>query len=121
MSQDNPSPRSVTVGFTSVGVGSLLSAIISASIAGVVPSFFIQACPSNVGYIQLGIASTVDQMSAQVGSALVASNSIMTLDSGQSAEIKASEWDDNRSGLRLRDFIIAASATTDQAVITFFV
>lgn len=121
MSQDNPSPRQVTVSFTSAGVGSLLSAVISGSIAGVVPSFFVQACPSNTGYIQLGVASTVAQMSAQVGSALVASNSIASLDSGQSIEIKASEWDDREANLRFADFIIAASATVDQAVITFFI
>lgn len=121
MSKDVPSPRQITINFTSAGVGSALSVVVSGSIATVAPSFFIQALPSNTGYIQLGVASTVAQMSAVVGSALVASNSIVSLDSGQSIQMKASEWSDNREMLRFEDFIIAASATTDQAVITFFV
>ena len=121
MSQETASPRRVTVSFTSVNVGSVLSVLISGSIAGAVPSFFVQACPSNTGYIQLGVASTVAQMSAVVGSTLVASNSIASLDSGQSIEIKASEWDTNRSKVSFADFIMSASATVDQAVITFFV
>lgn len=77
--------------------------------------------PSNLGYISLGIASTVAQMSAQVGSVLVSSNAIVSLDSGQSVQIKASEWSDNREMLKFEDFIIAASNTVDQAVISFFV
>ena len=121
MSKENPSPRSVIVAFTSANVGSALSAIISGSIAQVVPSFFLQALPSNTGYIQLGIASTVSQMSAQVGSALVGSNSIVSLDSGQSVSMKASEWSEYRAMLRFEDFIISASVTADQAVISFFV
>ena len=124
MSQDFPSPRSVNVSFTSAGVGSLLSVIISPSIVGVTPSIFIQANDANTGFIRLGIASTVAQMSAQVGSALVGSNSIITLDSGQSFQLRASDWktdDDGSAYLTLSDFIIAASVTADQAVITFFV
>ena len=121
MSQEFPSPRSVTVSFTSAGVGSLLSVVITPSISGAVPSFFIQACPSNIGYILLGVASTVAQMSAQVGSALVASNCIVSLDSGQSVEIKSSEWKERNYNVVFSDYIIAASATVDQAVITFFV
>lgn len=121
MSKDQPSPRSITISFTSAGVGSALSALVAASIAQVCPSFFLQALPSNTGYIQLGVASTVSQMSAQVGSALVASNSIVSLDSGQSVNMKASEWSDYREMLTFSDFIISASATTDQCVLTFFV
>jgi len=120
VSKDFPSPRRVTVSFTSVGVGSVLSAIVSGSIANAVPSFFVQALPSNTGYIYLGVASTVDG-TVTVASALVASNSIVTLDSGASVEIKASEWHDHQEMFRFSDFVIAASATTDQAVISFFV
>ena len=120
MSQDVPSPRQITVSFTSVGVGSLLSAIVPTTIAGQVPSFFIQACPSNVGYILLGVASTVTGMSAVVGSAMVSSNAIVSLDSGQSVEIKASEWKEHNSNLILSNYNISCTSTLDQAVLTFF-
>ena len=121
MSQDQPSPRSFIIAFTSAGVGSVLTAFSPATVSAVVPSFFIQALPSNLGYIQLGVASTVAQMSAQVGSALVASNAIVSLDSGQSVQLKASDWSKRSENLRLEDFIISASNTADQAVITYFV
>lgn len=120
MSKDQPSPRRVTLSFTSAGVGSQLSAIVTGSQPQVVPSFFIQALPSNTGHIHLGVSSTVDG-TVTVGSALVASNAIVTLDSGQSVEIKASEWDEHQSQIRFQDFIVSASATADKAVISFFV
>lgn len=44
MSKENPSPRSVTLTFTSVNVGSVLSTLVSGSITQVVPSFLFKQC-----------------------------------------------------------------------------
>ena len=75
-----------------------------------VPSFFIQAMASNIGYILIGNSSGV-----------VATTAMAVLDSGAGIDFVASEEGKGNPIFNLRSYFITATSSVDKATLVYFI